>query len=53
MIIMDKDFYRNKLVLQDHLLTSTYELTDNKVEKKVISDLHKLTEKYEACLTNK
>ena len=34
MILMDKDFYRNKLVLQDHLLSSTYESTDNKADTK-------------------
>ena len=34
MIVMDNDFYRNKLVLQGHLRSSTYESTDNKADKK-------------------
>ena len=52
-VVMDTDFYRDKLVLQDHLNTSTYEQVDDKVDKKVFSKQTRLMKKHENCLTDK
>ena len=35
-VIMDTDFYRDKLVLKDHLQTPTYELTTQQADKKCL-----------------
>ena len=40
-VIMDTDFYRDKLVLEDHLHTSTYELTTQQADKKVFKEKKK------------
>ena len=53
MIVMGKDFYRDKLILQDHLLSPTYKSTDSKADKKVMKDLYELTQKHKVCLTTK
>ena len=50
---MDKEFYRDKLVLGDHLNTPTYELTDEMSDKKVFSKQTKLIKKHKTCLTPK
>ena len=52
-VIMDKEFYRDKLVLGDHLNTSTYELTDENSDKKVFNKQEKLMRKHQKCLTPK
>ena len=41
LVIMDKEFYRDKLVLQDHLLSdNTYTVTDPQADQKVYKKLH-------------
>ena len=52
-VVMDVEFYRDKLVLADHLNTPTYELTTEKADKKVFSEQCKLMAKHEKCLTPK
>ena len=53
LVVIDKDFYRDKLVLQDHLLQPTYKRVDEKEAKRVPSNMKKLLEKHEKCLTAK
>ena len=43
-VIMDKTHYRDKLVLEQHLLTDTYETADINSNLKVFRNLEKLTE---------
>ena len=50
---MDKEFYRNKLVLQDHLHQATYETTSNDIDKIVFRKQKVLMEKHKECLTDK
>ena len=52
-VIMDTDFYRDKLVLKDHLQTSTYEVTTKEADKKVFEEQEKLMRKHAECLTSK
>ena len=51
LVIMNKDEYKNKLVLEGHLHTATYEKSDAKANERVYKDLVKLCNKYELCLT--
>ena len=51
MVIMDTDFYKNKLVLKDHLESGTYEKVRENVDNRVISQQNKLIEKHESCFT--
>ena len=53
LVILSKDFYRDKLVLADHLDTDTYGKAPKNADKKVSKDLTKLIEKYSDCLTRK
>ena len=53
LIVMDQQFYRDKLVLQDHLQTSTYRTADIKSDVKVFKNLKTLMDKHRSCLTNK
>ena len=53
LIIMSTEFYRDKLVLNDHLNTPTYCVTVPNADKKVFLDLKKLMKKHEKCLTKK
>ena len=48
---MDTSYYRNKLVLQDHLDTPVYEVTTENADKKVFNEQVKLMEKHRKCLT--
>ena len=52
-VIMDTPFYRDKLVLQDHLNTQVYELTTEHADKQVFNEQTKLIKKHEKCLTIK
>ena len=52
-VIMDTYYYRDKLVLQDHLNTSTYERTTEDADKNIFSNQTKLMKKHEKCLTPK
>ena len=52
-VIMDKDYYRDKLVLNDHLQSDTYKEVDANSDEKVMKDLKELIRKHEKCLTEK
>ena len=52
LVIMDKTFYKDKLIM-DHLNTTTYCKVDEREERKVMCNLKKLVEKYKKCLTPK
>ena len=49
-VILDKTFYRDKLVLKDHLQTNTYEAAPPNLDKKVMKNLKGLLEKHKTCL---
>ena len=49
---MDTTFYKNKLVLKDHLLKPTYEPSPETSDKKVFKNLQTLATKHKECLTN-
>ena len=51
LVIMDKEEYKNKLILEGHLNTETYQKSDKKASEGVFKDLVKLCDKYELCLT--
>ena len=53
LVIMDTEFYRDNLVLLDHLYTSTYSIEPVNSDQKVFRDLTKLVEKHWNCLTEK
>ena len=50
-VIMNKNEYRDKLVLKQHLNTPTYEEAVQDANKKVFTDLTRLIETYDDCLT--
>ena len=45
LVIMEKDDYKQKLVLEDHLHTSTYERANDDANKQVFRDMVKFWEK--------
>ena len=51
LVIMDKEVYKEKLVLKDHLLTETYQKASPDANKKVFGKLKKLVNKHSNCLT--
>ena len=52
MVVMDTDFYKNKLVLGDHLKNeSTYETTSEKVDRNSFTNVKRLMDKHRLCLT--
>lgn len=51
LVVMSTEFYRDKLVLNDHINTPTYQKTDNQADKKTFQDLKKLMRKHEKCIT--
>ena len=51
LVIMEKDDYEQKLVLEGHLQTPTYEQAPENANKKVFSKLKKLCNKYQSCVT--
>ena len=53
LVIMDKDVYREKLVMKDHLLTSTYRKSPPDANQKVFKSLQKLVSKHSSCFTKK
>ena len=53
MVIMDTDFYRDKLVLNDHLNTDCYTKADQDSDTSVYKNLDKLLQKHTKCLTKK
>ena len=52
-VVMDKDTYKNTLVLQGHLNTATYEQAPQDANSKVYRALVKLCDKYPNCTTKK
>ena len=52
-VIMDKDFYRDKLVLEGHLHTNDYRRVNDDEDIKVMKDLKTITKIYEKELTTK
>ena len=50
---MDTEFYRDKLVISDHLDTDTYRRVPPNADKTVYRDLTKLVDKHKGCLTTK
>ena len=52
-VVMDSVYYRNKLVLNDHLHTPTYERTTSDADQKMFKEQIKLLERHRACLTEK
>ena len=51
LVLMDKEDYKNKLVLNGHLYSPTYEKSDARANERVYKELVKLCDKYERCLT--
>ena len=52
-VIMDTDWYKNKLVLETHLYTSTYTAIPAYKQYQVIKNLNNLIKKYKSNLTEK
>ena len=52
-VILDKEFYFEKLVKRDHLDSNTYVKIDSNSDKKVFSKLNRLIDKHANCLTKK
>ena len=50
-VIMDKQYYKNKLVLADHLETPTYERVSDDIDNEVIQKQNELLEEHQSCLT--
>lgn len=53
LVIMDKDYYTNKLVMNDHLSTNTYQKVDNNADKTVYKEMITLINNYKECFTDK
>ena len=51
LVIMDRAYYKNKLVLGDHLETPTYERVNDDIDKEVIQKQMELLEEHQDCLT--
>jgi hypothetical protein len=51
LVVMDKDEYRNQLVHNCHLETSSYERVSENSDKLVYNNLKKLCLKHDSCLT--
>ena len=49
-VVLDSKFYRDKMVLQDHLNTDTYEIVNKNADTKVAKGLKELTTKHSKCL---
>ena len=53
LVIMDKSYYRDKLVHQDHLNNTTYTEIESNADTKVVKSLKMLAETYKDDLTEK
>ena len=51
LVVMEKDDYEGKLVMNGHLCTTTYEKAPDDANKKVYKKLEKLCKKHERCIT--
>ena len=49
-VVLDTEFYRDKLVLHDHLNTDTYEIVPSSTDNKVMKNLNLLINKHKKCL---
>ena len=52
-VILDKEFYIEKLVRRGHLASNTYVKIDSNSDKKVFSKLNRLIDKHAKCLTKR
>ena len=50
LVIMDTNFYRDKLIVEDHLHSNTYRQVDNKSDKHCFTKLKCLMDQHRACL---
>ena len=53
LVIMNKAFYRDKLVIHDHLNSDTYERSHIDSDSNTMAELRGLIEKHKHCLTSK
>ena len=51
LVIMDKDYYCDTVVVKHHLNTNTYQEVDSNSDKRVFNDLKLIIKKHECCLT--
>ena len=51
MVIMERSYYKQKLILGDHLETATYERVSNDIDHDVIQKQNNLLEEHQACFT--
>ena len=51
LVLMDKDYYFNTLVMKHHLNTGTYQKVDSNSDKWVFNNRKLLIKKHESCLT--
>ena len=49
-VVLDTNFYRDKMVLKDHLNTGTYKIVSRFADNKVMRDLKEHTKKHSKCL---
>ena len=52
-VIMNSEYYRDKLVLADHLHSSSYEKVNADSDDNVVEELNELVRKHSTCLTEK
>ena len=50
-VIMNTDYYRDKLVMSDHLNSNAYEKVEMNSDTEIISKLKELVDKHSSCLT--
>ena len=48
LVLMDKDYYFNTLVMKHHLNTGTYQKADSNIDKRVFNNLKLLIKKHES-----
>ena len=51
LMLMDKDYYFNTLVMKHHLNTGTYQKVDSNSDKRVFNNRKLLIKKHQSCLT--
>ena len=51
LVLMDKDYYLNTLVVKHHINTSTYQKVDSDSDNRILNNLKLLINKHESCLT--
>ena len=51
LVLVDKDYYYDTLVVKHHLNTSTYQKAGSNSDKRVFKNLKLITKKHESCLT--